>query len=127
MGERIGPLLPAERGRGCRPAGDNRRYFEGMVWMARTEAQWRYLPDEYGNWNSVFRRCRRWVSTGVFDAMLETFAEMVERGTSADMIDSTVCGCPLSTMPRTAGIAECKSVCTLRLPPAETIGPVYRP
>jgi len=61
------------------------------------------------------------------DAMLETFAEMVERGTSADMIDSTVCGCPLSTMPRTAGIAECKSVCTLRLPPAETIGPVYRP
>jgi hypothetical protein len=27
----IGPLLPAERGRGCRPAQDNRRYFEGMM------------------------------------------------------------------------------------------------
>jgi len=86
----IGPLLPAERGRGCRPAGDNRRYFEGMVWTARTGAQWRHLPDEYGKWNSVFRRYRRWVSTGVFDAMLETFAEVVERDTSADMIDSTV-------------------------------------
>lgn len=45
MGERIGltdeewtvinPLLPAESGRGCRPAQDNRRYFEGMLWMAR--------------------------------------------------------------------------------------------
>jgi transposase len=23
----IGPLLPAERGRGCRPAQDNRRFF----------------------------------------------------------------------------------------------------
>ena len=86
----IGPLLPAERGRGCRPAPDNRRYFEGMVWMARTGAQWRDLPDEYGKWNSVFRRYPRWVATGVFDAMLETFAEAVERDTSADMIDSTV-------------------------------------
>lgn len=86
----IGPLLPSERGRGCRPAGDNRRYFEGMVWMARTGAQWRHLPDAYGTWNGVFRRYRRWVTTGVFDAMLETFAEPVERDTSADMIDSTV-------------------------------------
>ena len=86
----IGPLLPSERGRGCRPAGDNRPYFEGMMWMARTGAQWRLLPDEYGKWNSVFRRYRRWIETGVFDAMLETLAEMVERDTSADMIDSTV-------------------------------------
>jgi hypothetical protein len=40
--------------------------------------------------NSVFRRYRRWVSTGVFDAMLETLTEMVERDVTADMIDSTV-------------------------------------
>ena len=86
----IGPLLPSERGRGCRPAGDDRRYFEGMVWMARTGAQWRHLPNEYGKWNSVFRRYRRWLETGVFDAMPETFAEAVERDNSADMIDSTV-------------------------------------
>jgi transposase len=86
----IGPLLPPEQGRGCRPAGDNRRYFEGMMWMARSGAQWRLLPDEYGKWNSVFRRYRRWVENGVFDALLETLGEMVARDTSADMIDSTV-------------------------------------
>ena len=86
----IGPLLLSERGRGCRPSGDNRPYFEGMMWMARSGAQWRLLPDEYGKWNSVFRRYRRWVETGVFDALLETLAEMVDRDTSADMIDSTV-------------------------------------
>jgi transposase len=83
-------LLPPERGRGCRPAQDNRLYFEGMMWIARTGSQWRHLPDEYGKWNSVFRRYRRWVSTGVFDAMLETLTEMVERDVTADMIDSTV-------------------------------------
>ncbi|WP_281182053.1 transposase [Brucella intermedia] len=42
----------------CRPAQDNRRYFEGMLWTARTGALWRHLPDEYGKWNSVFRRYR---------------------------------------------------------------------
>jgi transposase InsO family protein len=86
----IGPLLPPEHGRGCRPAQDNRLYLEGMVWIARTGAQWRHLPDEYGKWNSVFRRYRRWVTTGVFDAMLETLAELAGRDTAADMIDSTV-------------------------------------
>lgn len=86
----IGPLVPAEQGRGCRPTQDNRRYFEGMMWMARTGAQWRHLPDEYGKWNSVFRRYRRWVETGVFEAMLETLAELVERDRSPDMIDSTI-------------------------------------
>jgi transposase len=37
---------------------DNRLYFEGMMWIARTGSQWRHLPDEYGKWNSVFRRYR---------------------------------------------------------------------
>ncbi|MFN7399929.1 MAG: transposase [Sandaracinobacter sp.] len=43
----MGPLLPAAHGRGCRPSKDNRLYFEGMLWMARTGSQWRHLPDEY--------------------------------------------------------------------------------
>lgn len=86
----IGRLLPPERGRGRRLAGDNRPFFEGMMWMARTGSQWRQLPDEYGKWNSVFRRYRRSVETGVFDALLETLAEMAGRECCADMIDSTI-------------------------------------
>jgi transposase len=53
-------------------------------------ALWRQLPDQYGKWNSVFRRYRRWVLTGVFEAMLETLAAVIERDTTADVIDSTV-------------------------------------
>ena len=60
------------------------------MWIARTGSQWRHLPDEYGKWNSVFRRYRRWVETGVFDALLETLTDMVGREPSADMIDSTI-------------------------------------
>lgn len=61
-----------------------------MMWIARTGAQWRHLPEEYGKWNSVFRRYRRWATTGVFDAMLETLAGAVERDGRADMIVSVV-------------------------------------
>jgi transposase len=86
----IGPLLPPERGRWSRPAQDNRRYFEGMLWVARTGSQWRYLPDEYGKWNSVFRRYRRWVESGIFDAMLDTLAELAGQDQQAHMVDSTV-------------------------------------
>ena len=86
----IGPLLPSEKGRWARPAQDNRRYFEGMLWVARTGSQWRHLPDEYGKWNSVFRRFRRWVVTGVFDAMLETLAELARQDRKAHMVDSTI-------------------------------------
>jgi transposase len=87
----IGPLLPFERGRvgrGGRPAADNRAYFEGMMWMARSGAQWRLLPVEFGKWNSVFRRYRRWVKIGVFDTLLKTLAEAVQRDSSVGSIDS---------------------------------------
>lgn len=60
------------------------------MWIARTGSQWRHLPDDYDKWNSVFRRYRRWVMTGVFDAMLEMLAEMVERDAAADMIANKI-------------------------------------
>jgi transposase len=86
----IGPLLPPERGRWARPAQDNRRYFEGMLWIARTGSQWRHLPDDYGKWNSIFRRFRRWAEVGVFDALIDTLVELVKRDRSADMVDTTI-------------------------------------
>ena len=89
MGDHRAAAAP-ERGRWARPAQDNRLYFEGMLWIARTGSQWRHLPDEYGKWNSVFRRFRRWTELGVFDALVESLSELVDRERSADMVDSTI-------------------------------------
>lgn len=86
----IGPLLPSERGRGCRPSHDNRRFFDGMMFALRTGIPWRDLPEEFGQWNSIFRRFRRWCEQGVFDAILETLVELgIADDWQEQMIDST--------------------------------------
>lgn len=52
----IGGLLPSERGRGCRPAHDNRRFLNGMLYVLRVGCPWRDMHERYGKWNSVYVR-----------------------------------------------------------------------
>lgn len=75
----IARLLPAERGRNCRPAHDNRRVLNGMLWVAHTGAPWRDLPAEYGKWNSVYQRFRRWGHMGLCDAVAEALGRVARR------------------------------------------------
>ena len=64
---KIAPLLPGKPGDPGRSGADNRLFVEAVLWMARTGVPWRDLPDEFGLWNSVFRRFRRWALKGVFE------------------------------------------------------------
>jgi transposase len=43
--ELIGPLLPPGRGRWARPAGDNRRFINGMLHVRRTGCPWRDMHE----------------------------------------------------------------------------------
>ncbi len=85
----IGCLLPPERGRWARPAQDNRRFLNGMLWIMRTGSPWRDLPEGYGKWISVYQRFRRWADQGVWDALLETLVDLGLTDDWTHMIDTT--------------------------------------
>jgi transposase len=70
-------LLPIEaesRGRGRRPA-QNRAIINGILWRLRCGAPWRDVPPKYVNWNTIYRRFRRWNDAGVWEAVSLTLAE----------------------------------------------------
>ena len=65
-----------------------RRYLEAIKWMSCSGAQWRLLPSEYGNWNTIYKRFMRWCKAGVWERMFLYFANDpdMENG----MIDSSI-------------------------------------
>ena len=64
----LNPLLP-DRGERGPAVPDKRRMADGILWVLRTGAPWRDMPERYGNWNSVFVRFTRWSKLGVWDAV----------------------------------------------------------
>ena len=73
--ERIKDKLPAERtDKRGRPAKNNRIMLNGMLWIARTGAQWREMPECYGPWQSVYARFRKWQKDGVWEKIFHTLS-----------------------------------------------------
>jgi len=85
----LDPLLP-DRGERGPPIPDKRRKVNGILWILRTGAPWRDLPERNGKWNSVFVRFTRWSKLGVWDAILETLASLGPPADKEHAIDSTI-------------------------------------
>jgi putative transposase len=66
--KRVAEFLGGERGRG-RPALDDRRFVEAVLWWRRTGVPWRDLPDAFGPWKTVFNRFDRWSKNGKWDRL----------------------------------------------------------
>ena len=57
-----------------------RLFVEAVLWIARTGCPWRNLPDDFGKWNTVFKRFRCWVKADAFYRMFRALAENADLG-----------------------------------------------
>ena len=85
--QRVAHLLPGKVGDVGQSAADNRLFINAVLWIARSGAPWRDLPERFGLWNSVYRRFRRWAKAGVWQ---QVFVDLQEPDLEWLMIDSTV-------------------------------------
>jgi putative transposase len=67
----IEPVLPSGTGRRERPWNDHRQTLEAIAWRFRTGSPWRDLPEQFGAWQSVWERHRRWSLDGTYAAMFD--------------------------------------------------------
>src|SRR6185436_1821533 len=80
----IGAILPEDPVRSDkrgRPWSDRRQVINGILWILRTGAPWKDLPERYGKYQTVHRRFQNWVRSGVMDKVLSTIAQdLKDRG-----------------------------------------------
>jgi transposase len=71
-----------------RSGKDNRLFLEAVLWKVRTNSPWRDLPDEFGDWNAIFKRFDYWSERGVFERLFEAVSG--DPDMEYAMIDATI-------------------------------------
>ena len=69
--ERLKPYVPGGMKGRRGPRSNARLFFDALLWLARSGARWRDLPDRFGSYEAAKQRYYRWVREGVFDRILE--------------------------------------------------------
>ena len=71
-----------------RSGGDNRKFLEAVIWIARTGSPWRDLPEHFGKWNTVFKRYSDWVKADVFTHIFNAVSD--DPDMEYAMVDATI-------------------------------------
>jgi transposase len=81
----IEKLLPLKNTKVGRPEFDNKKTFEGIIFVLRTGIQWCELPEKYGCFTTVHGKYMRWVRAKVFKKMLVKAREYYRRRNSSNI------------------------------------------
>lgn len=73
--ERVAPLLPPQKPAIGRTRNEHRAVLGGILWVARTASSWREMPEEYGKWETAYRRYELWLGQGLWRLILEALGE----------------------------------------------------
>ena len=89
----IADLLPQPAATGRRPR-DRRQVVNGILWILRSGAPWRDLPEEFGPCKTVWRLFDQWNSDGTLDKILRrlqaAFVDIGEIDQELWCIDGTI-------------------------------------
>lgn len=73
--EKIRELLPGREDTVGVTASDNRTFVNGVLWVLRSGARWRDLPERYGHWKTVHRRFSRWAHKGIWERIFSVLTQ----------------------------------------------------
>lgn len=93
--ERIAPLIPPSKGGQVgkgRPSTPPREVLDGILWILRTGAPWKDLPDRYPPYQTCHRWFQRWRKDGVFERLLAALAEDLRDRGSIDLREAFIDG-----------------------------------
>ena len=83
-------VFEASRSRRGDKGRDDRKFLEALHYFSVHNINWRALPAQFGNWNSVWKRFWRLSQSGVFEAFFEALAAMSQTAHLVQMFDSIV-------------------------------------
>ena len=69
-------------------AKDNRLFVDGVLWVLRSGAEWKDLPEEYGRWKTSHKRYTRWARAGIWKKVFQVLLDDPDNRNV--MIDSTI-------------------------------------
>ena len=77
-------LLPARKPRGRPVRVERREVVNAILYVLRTGCQWRYLPPEFPNWNTVYWYFARWQEDGTWERVNDALRRRVREATGRD-------------------------------------------
>jgi len=89
--ERLEPLLPEKKKTG-RPRKDDRAVLNGIMWVLRTGAPWKDLPERYPPYQTCHRRFQDWAEEGVIAEILEYVAHDLHEQGDIDLSECFIDG-----------------------------------
>ena len=82
--ERIKPFVPGGLKGKRGPRSNGRKFLDALLWMARSGARWRDLPERYGCWSTIASRFDRWRKAGLW---VRLFAAVQQQADAAGPLD----------------------------------------
>jgi transposase len=116
----VEPILPQRTATTGRKPKDPRQMLNGIVWVLRSGAPWRDVPERYGRWKTVYDYYRTWRNNGTFNRIFSALQIRLDREGRIDWDLWCIDGSSVRAARAAAGAAK-KASRSIRKSPQTTL------